>query len=145
MPKEKPPRRRLIAPDSDDEASAETGAEATKEPEEGEDPEAEEELLEGEVDFKSIAARLRTTIAVPDDDTPVAPDAWTRRARASEARREVRHPGARNEKCRCSFPRNETPRNTTLNDRSFAPEKTRKMRDIDVLFIPDGTPRCAWR
>ena len=70
MPKEKPPRRRLIAPDSDDEASAETGAEATKEPEEGEDPEAEEELLEGEVDFKSIAARLGTTIAVPDDDTP---------------------------------------------------------------------------
>ena len=76
MPKEKPPRRRLIAPDSDDEASAETGAEATKEPEEGEDPEAEEELLEGEVDFKSIAARLGTTIAVPDDDTPVAPDAF---------------------------------------------------------------------
>ena len=76
MPKEKPPRRRLIAPDSDDEASAETGVEATKEPEEGEDPEAEEELLEGEVDFKSIAARLRTTIAVPDDDTPVAPDAF---------------------------------------------------------------------
>jgi hypothetical protein len=24
-------------------------------------------------------------------------------------------------------------------------EKTCKMRDIDVLFIPDGTPRCAWR
>ena len=79
MPKEKPPRRRLIAPDSDDEASAEAEgapAEATKEPEEGEDPEAEEELLEGEVDFKSIAARLGTTIAVPDDDTPVAPDAF---------------------------------------------------------------------
>ena len=36
---------------------------------------------------------------------------------------------------------------TTFNDRSSARsrEKTCKMRDIDVLFIPDGTPRCAWR
>ena len=65
MAKDKPPRKRLIAPDSDDEASAEAEgapAEATKEPEEGEDLAAEEEVLEGEVDFKSIAARLGTNL-----------------------------------------------------------------------------------
>ena len=79
MAKEKPPRKRLIAPDSDDEASAEAEgapAEATKEPEEGEDPAAEEEVPEGEVDLKSVAARLRTEIAAPDDDTPVAPETF---------------------------------------------------------------------
>ena len=79
MAKDKPPRKRLIAPDSDDEASAEAEgapAEATKEPEEGEDLAAEEEVLEGEVDFKSVAARLRTEIAAPDDDTPVAPETF---------------------------------------------------------------------
>ena len=79
MAKEKPPRKRLIAPDSDDEAGAEAGgvtAEATKEPEKGEDPEVEEEVPESEVDFKSIAARLGTVIAVPDDDTPVAPETF---------------------------------------------------------------------
>lgn len=82
---------------------------------------------------------------------PVAPDAWTPRARASEARREVpRRRGAEHKKVSLLVPPGkETPRlrRTTREARrdnlSSQTEKTFKMGAVDVLFGADGTPRCA--
>lgn len=84
---------------------------------------------------------------------PVAPDAWTPRARASEARREVpRRRGAEHKKVSLLVPPGkETPRKRDFDARrdkltekqTLQTEKTFKMGAVDVLFGADGTPRCA--
>ena len=76
MVKEKPPRVRLIAPDSDDEGAAAPTPDDDAAEAENTGEEEEEVVSEGKVDFKSVAERLRTVIPVPEEDGVVEPDAF---------------------------------------------------------------------